>query len=971
MEVDFGLNLGEERGDAFAIPDLWKSSVYALPSAAPSSLLFAAPDFDASREQLGHSFKLIDAESVLFNAFALPFQPFYDSDAPSEITSSVDADQPRSPEAGTDIWQLADDIIELNSAKHISWDAFLDSGHKEPVTAYITEAGPSVFDAALELRVHAPSPEDGVDNILQAGAFCTCLLSLGLGRSSILFEYDTEAKKFRQKIDRCRISGFTTDTTQSLTNQFLEYGNNTRHLEDFVESTYTSSKSIPCLVALADTVSVVLSALQARLSILPSPVDSVLQLQALFYNPGLVLSCFSEITAVASTARFDEELLSLLYLEIQQLEYRSGWLRDILLDVLSRVAAPWLEFVSGWIGLQKEVGIEMDKAGRRKGFVRVELKKFADDPGSENKEVDYELAHEFIPAFITPEDAQMVFESGKALRFLKTHHPAHPLARVESAPCSQAPTLDWRFSWEDVEKIETKSKEYERSLAAAIKRYSKHNVTEKPAYVSDLHHIAMEFEVFGKSGDEIKAHISTSAAAISQPLLPLDGSSLDSLHSRIFKISSSDIVPSYCDLSAFAPPISLTPLLSFCPIFSAQARLINSSCVRLFFKEHGLRSHLSLQRNFHLLGDGVFISRLSHALFDPELETAERRQGIARSGGVMGLNLGSRDSWPPASSELRLALMGVLAESYYATVNDGQEHKGGYLSRESELPGGLSFAIRELSQDELEKCMDPHSIEALDFLRLQYKPPSPLDVIITSTSLHKYDRLFKLLLRTTRMLYVVNQLFRDATSRTVPRPHAIDPVVQKFRIEVHHFVAAVSSYFFEVSVDATWAKFEAKLDEIERHIDADDTGIGQLESLDRLREYHERVLDQIMFAALLRKRQEPVMKLLEDIFTIILTFARYSRTRALGLQQHPKDDNKEMRSLYLRFRKRVSVFVSVCRGLSAKHGYGHKASGDGSAAIEELFGSSSLKEEGGNTIGLLLLKLEMNGYYSGLTRGMG
>jgi hypothetical protein len=46
MEVDFGLNLGEEKGDAFAIPDLWKSSVYALPSAAPSSLLFAAPDFD-------------------------------------------------------------------------------------------------------------------------------------------------------------------------------------------------------------------------------------------------------------------------------------------------------------------------------------------------------------------------------------------------------------------------------------------------------------------------------------------------------------------------------------------------------------------------------------------------------------------------------------------------------------------------------------------------------------------------------------------------------------------------------------------------------------------------------------------------------------------------------------------------------------------------------------------------------------
>jgi Gamma tubulin complex component N-terminal len=215
----------------------------------------------------------------------------------------------------------------------------------------------------------------------------------------------------------------------------------------------------------------VLSALQARLSTSPSPTNSILQLQALFYNPGLVLACFSEIISVASTARFDEELLSMLYLKIQQLEYKSGWLRDILLDVLSRVAAPWLEFVSGWIGLQKEVGIEIGKENQKKGFVKVGLKKFIDEPGLENKEVevDYvrsqlpiatllaliveqELAHEFIPTFITPEDAQMVFESGKALRFLKTHHPAHPLARIEASPRSRAPALNWKFSWEDAER---------------------------------------------------------------------------------------------------------------------------------------------------------------------------------------------------------------------------------------------------------------------------------------------------------------------------------------------------------------------------------------------------------------------------------------------------------------------------------------------------------------------------------------
>ena len=77
--------------------------------------------------------------------------------------------------------------------------------------------------------------------------------------------------------------------------------------------------------------------------------------------------------------------------------------------------------------------------------------------------------------------------------------------------------------------------------------------------------------------------------------------------------------------------------------------------------------HLGLQRSFHLLGDGVFVSRLTAALFDPEQASTERERGVMRSGTGMGLRLGSRGTWPPASSELRLALMGILGDCYQAT----------------------------------------------------------------------------------------------------------------------------------------------------------------------------------------------------------------------------------------------------------------------------------------------------------------
>jgi hypothetical protein len=415
--------------------------------------------------------------------------------------------------------------------------------------------------------------------------------------------------------------------------------------------------------------------------------------------------------------------------------------------------------------------------------------------------------------------------------------------------------------------------------------------------------------------------------------------------------------------SAFAPPISLTPILSFSPIIAAQARIINGTSMRLFFQAHNLREHLNIQRRFQLLGDGVFSSRLSHALFDPELETAERRAGVARTGGIMGLRLEGRDSWPPASSELRLSLMGVLTESYVLATSGGREHAGGYLDRKNELPGDLSFAVRDMSYDEMEKCKIPNSVEALDFLRLSYKPPPPLEAVITPMCLYKYDQLFKLLLRVMRMLFVVSQLFRDALDRT-SYWQGIDSTAQRFRIEAHHFVSCVSGYFFDTGIDATWRIFERKLDQIEKRIkdDADHLVLGQNEGPDKLREYHERILDRIMFALLLRKRQQPVMKLLEDIYTLILHFAKHSRSRALGVKRRIGPD-QEVKEMYLKFRKKVEVFITVCRGLSEKKGYGEKRVADIKGIPGGgLFDSEELAEE--NTIVQLLARLEMSNYYS-------
>ena len=576
------------------------------------------------------------------------------------------------------------------------------------------------------------------------------------------------------------------------------------------------------------------------------------------------------------------------------------------------------------------------------------------------REPDYLLDYDKVPAFVAPEDARAIFEAGKSLRFLRDHHADHPLARQHIIESANPPLLQWSFSWQDIMQVEAKALQYEKDLVGAIQKYSDHPSAVKLAiHERTSNELDFDFEFLGKPEEDMQAHVLASIDLFNS--IPATNTLPDPLTQGLGKYLTSRSLSDDSE-SIFAPPISLVPVLSFNPIIAAQARVINGTCMRIFFNSHNLREHLTLQRSFHLLGNGVFSSRLAHALFDPDLETAERHRGVARSGGIMGLRLGGRDNWPPAGSELRLALMGILTESYSSTQTLNKSYTRSNQEQAS-LPGDLSFAVRDMTEAEIEKCMNPDSVEALDFLRLTYKPPPPLEAVITPIILFKYDQLFKLLLRLIRTLYVVNALFRDGSDREFYE-RGNETTTQRFRIEAHHFISSLAGYFFDTGIEATWRIFDRKLDQIEQRISTDDDNItlGQNEGIDKLRDYHERVLDRIMFALFLRKRQAPVLNLLEEIFTIILKFAKHSRARALGLKKQIGEDD-EIKEVYSKFRKKIGVFITVCKGLSDKKGYGEKKGSDNRKTDQEsLFDGDDLAEE--NTVSQLLTRLEMSNYYS-------
>lgn len=611
-------------------------------------------------------------------------------------------------------------------------------------------------------------------------------------------------------------------------------------------------------------------------------------------------------------------------------------------EILARVSKPWLESLGEWLGLNRDPSSRA--LGQRHNFVieRKEMRKRED--GKEREETQYEFFPNLMPKFISSDDIEVIFETGQGLRLLQALAPEHPLVNPDPICSTDICPLEWHFLWQDVGNLQCEASSYKSRVVDAIRNFHNPGTSSKPPPVRA--HTSKQFEWESFRSFEEASNLQTIYPFVELSSLTPFAWKPDSLSQIVMRSSSLSDEGEETDNELFAPPLSLVPVLSFNRIIFTQAILVNQSCLRLLFKEHNLRLHISLQQQYHLFGDGIFATRLSHALFDPELQSAERHRGHARCG-VSGLNLGSRESWPPASSELRLSLMGILSDSY-----SNGEHIKVVDSFRPELPGGLSFAIRDLPEEEFKDCMDPDSIKALDFLRLQYSPPSPIDAIITASCLERYDLIFKLLLRGTRMVFVVNQLSRALTGRT-PNLHRANNVVRRFTWEAHHFVSAVFSYFSD-GVRSNWAIFSKKLDDIEKRLDDYDS--GEHRGLHQLRDFHEKVLDRMMFSLLLRQRQAEVMKLLEEIFGSILMFARHLRS------EPTTEVDAKFLGVYHVFKNKLRIFMSVCRGLRERRGPGalknHELDHD-----QEEFDKEDVSEDRGNTLGQLLLRLEMSGYY--------
>lgn len=847
-----------------------------------------------------------------------------------------------------------------------SWDTFAKEGSIEHGPIYISEAGPAAFDAALTLL--KSDIDSKIVRQAKPDVFLASLLNLGLGRQSALFMFNEQQQIFSPRFEPIALTGYSQNTIGHVVASVSRCGLAFRVLQRFMSNTSyktgkaRSSKVSPVLVAFSDAVSAILQALEAHITAFGHSELTLLQMQALFSRCEVVIVSLQDCLPGDTIGQSDGQILSAMFSSLQVLMLKHEWLAEVLGEVLQQSLTPWLRFLEVWSGLRID-STPFSVKDHLSGFIDAQQLDGVADPRDYAASTVYSVRHSSVPTFLEADQVNTVYETGKALQLLRARHPHHPLSRP--SPSSE-PRLRIALTWSDVEVIHQKATAYEQQLRDAIKKYNSGSEVVERSSETNAATAEGAAEV-----DVLEAYDFASTEPFGKPL----GAAQCPQHNLATRLSEThwyDLEKPLSGPELLGPSLDSAINCSLSPFLLAQDRLVGYSCLRMLFKEYDIRFHLNLQWRFQLFGDGNFASMLSHALFDPDMDSGERKKGVVRGGVRTGLRLGTRDTWPPASSELRLVLLGLLTDCYERDSPSKDMRKGLQGNeRQNDLPGGLSFSIRELSDEELERCRDPNALEALDFLRVHYKPPPVLADFITSKSLDKYDRLCKHLLRLIRMQAVTTELTRAAANRHI---HSVSTrhssPIHRFRIEAQTFIQTLSQHSFQTGIGASWSNLEQKLAAVDACFDNEDIegALRHASSVYMLRGYHEQILDDLIFSLGIGKRHSQAQRLLEEIFRLILLFARKVReinasSSAEGMEEAiiASKAAADIQTLYARFGKQVRRFMDFLRG--------SEGTGAGSKRKRGLEDGESVVVKGsgvdvGAHAGQLLLRLEMNKYWT-------
>ncbi|KAK0455463.1 gamma-tubulin complex, DGRIP91/SPC98 component protein [Desarmillaria tabescens] len=337
-----------------------------------------------------------------------------------------------------------------------------------------------------------------------------------------------------------------------------------------------------------------------------------------------------------------------------------------------------------------------------------------------------------------------------------------------------------------------------------------------------------------------------------------------------------------------------------------------------------IRTHMKLLQSYLLLGSPQFKSRLAAALFsDNENYDAQARNPMSlqalrirrrnrssrvdmqNSAWAVGLapSLLDREMWPPVGADLSFFLRTVIVDSF----------ESGLLE---EVDNRLGFAIRDLPTGRgRDRWLNP-LCASLDFLYMEYKPPRPLQVLITPEILAKYQRMFTFLLRLMRVEHAITAVFRMTRSLDAPLFPTLSAPRKKLlhlRFISHSLVSTLCQYICDTAIGGN---FDTFLERLSPHAppflhNGEPSGFSDVFALARA---HSVLLDDILSACLMRSSQRQAGDLLRDSLELILEFSILAgQLRRKSLEEYQAAPLLD--DLYTRLRKKMLNFTSVVKSM--------------------------------------------------------
>ena len=809
------------------------------------------------------------------------------STSASSAASFVSAEETTSFHGESDEKHFEDyvhDAWSLDAAKDLgrkveltTWDRLEASRHTEPATTSLSEAGLACFDGALRFSgINQTSTRYAVQD-----QYLNAMIELGMGRASLYFAWNQQEQRFAPTLDSVTVSGYTVATVQAVVDILAMHGRSMRSMSASfavaARSRSTSDAARSALVAVLRSCHV---AIQHHLGEGRDRMRTILQIEQNFKRTGSLIDSMQSLKGIFDEDDDDQELFSKLLSACPKLALTSPQFEPVLQQILSAVALPVLRRISTGIGMTTAVGSD----------------EYMSMPYGQNDEA----------AVLPSEVVQLISEAHDCLSLLQQLAPS----RVEALRSSMAQgrELALVFSWDEIVQAQELAVLYEEDASSVI---TASMTTTQPSPTN-----------WPASEPCLQSPNCWDVLSIpEEPNLGRKDDQIQAVALRCLSDTSTDLTPLQVSFDQ-ALAVSISPMLY------VQHRLLSYSAFEVLLIEHQALEHFNLLYSFGLFGNGLFAARIGIALFDPEQASGEGRRS---NGGITGLRLQARDVWPPASSELRLAVMGILTASLTSQA-------------QSAVADSISFAVRDMSEEDLDKCMDVNSIHALDFLKLHYRAPSlVLEAVVSAKSLNKYDRIFNHLLHVLRLKCVADQLSRATSRRSASKQ---SPLRQRFAIESRLFVSIMADYSQNVAVGYTWSAFTRTMQDVGCKLKQKDyAGTLRLgRSLKHLAQLHESTLDAMLRALLLKQRQSKALQIVQETFNVILKYAALLRSSAESETQAHIDNEL---ILYTQFEGTVKKLVQTLQSM---------IDGDSKAVSSKQAGLELLEH--------LLLRLDMNEYWT-------